>query len=98
MISIDSTFRDKIVTVEHKFVGFDTISMRIIDRSNYRERSKYKTDVNYLLLRENAYVDLVELKEQYNFDTLIVSSENGKNYKRDKATLCDSLQIAHKKY
>ncbi|MBQ9587827.1 MAG: ComEC/Rec2 family competence protein [Bacteroidales bacterium] len=76
ILSLDTTFENPYLLVDRRFVAFAGKSMRIVDRSNYRLRSGFKPRVDYLLLRESPYITVDELRRQYQFDSLIIASQN----------------------
>lgn len=71
ILALDTTYEDANIIIKNRFVGFDGKSMRIVDRSNCTQRSLHRVKLNYLLLRESPYVTIEELKQQYDFDSLI---------------------------
>ena len=96
ILSLDTTFEDNNIFISNRFIGFNKRTMRIIDRSNYRERSKTHPKVDYLILRKSPYITIFELQEQYTFDTLIITSQNSTRRRTAWQQECDSLRIPYK--
>lgn len=96
ILALDTSFCDSILFVDNRFVGFAGTTMRIVDRSNYRQQSLQKAKLDYLVLRESPYVTMDELRERYDFDTLIIASQNSPRYSRNWQCQCDSLGIPFK--
>lgn len=93
ILRIDTTFCDNNLFVSGHFVGFDGKSMRIIDRSNYRQTAINKPHLEYILLRESPYITISELRKQYDFDTVIIASQNSQRRRSAWKAECDSLNI-----
>lgn len=93
IIPIDTDFDDGILFVANRFVGFDGHTMRIIDRSNYCQQSDVKLKLDYLVLRESPYITVAQLCKRYEFDTLILASQNSPRYIEAWEKQCDSLNI-----
>ena len=93
ILTLDTMFDDGLLVVNNRFVGFNNRTIRIIDRSNYKERSAFRPRVDYLLLRESPYITISELRQQYDFDTVIIASQNSKRRHSAWKTECDSLKI-----
>lgn len=93
ILPIDTTFEDDNIYISNRFISFSGKTFRIIDRSNYRIRSMSHPEVDYLILRESPYITISELLEQYDFDTLIVSSQNSIRRRAAWQQQCDSLGI-----
>ena len=79
--------------VDNRFVGFGGKTMRVVDRSNFRQQSSQKARLDYLLLRESPYITVAELRERYDFETLIIASQNSPRYRIAWQRQCDSLGI-----
>lgn len=93
ILALDTTFNDSNLFIKNHFVGFAGKTMRIIDRSNYRRKSPPKIKLDYLLLRESPYITMAQLSERYDFDTLIIASQNSPRYRKNWHQQCDSLGI-----
>ena len=87
-------FDDGILVVNNRFVGFNNQTIRIIDRSNYKERSAFRPKVDCLILRESPYITIEELRQQYDFDTVIIASHNSKRRRSAWKAECDSLKTS----
>lgn len=98
VLSLDTVFQDDHLMVADRFVSFHGVTLRIVDRSNYRERSDARPHVDYLLLRESPYVSVAELQQQYDFDTLLIASQNSLRRRQAWIDQCDSLDIPFKDY
>ena len=96
VIPLNSSFQDSNIIVENRFVGFDGRLMRIIDRSNYRQHSASRTRLDYLLLHESPYITVGELLDEYQFDTLIIASQNSVRRRQAWQQQCDSLGVPYK--
>lgn len=96
VIPLDASFQDSNIIVENRFVGFDDRLMRIVDRSNYRQHSASRTRLDYLLLRESPYITVSELLDEYQFDTLIIASQNSARRRQAWQQQCDSLGVPYK--
>ena len=93
ILELDTTFNDGILFVDNRFVGFGGKTMRVVDRSNFRQQSSQKARLDYLLLRESPYITVAELRERYDFETLIIASQNSPRYRIAWQRQCDSLGI-----
>lgn len=93
ILTLDTSFNNDTLFIDKRFVAFDDISMRIIDRSNYRQQSPYPAKLDYLLLRESPYISISQLRERYDFDTLIISSQNSPRRRLTWQRQCDSLGV-----
>lgn len=93
ILTLDTTFYDTTLFVSNRFVGFDGKTMRIVDRSNYRQRPAKRVRLDYLLLRESPYITVEKLCENYDFDTLVITSQNSPRYRRSWQQQCDSLGV-----
>lgn len=93
ILSLDTAFNNDTLFVNKRFVAFDGRSMRIIDRSNFRQQSAFPYKLDYLLLRESPYISVSQLMERYDFDTLILCSQNSPRYCLSWRQQCDSLNI-----
>ena len=96
ILTLDTVFDNGILLVNNRFIGFNGKTIRIVDRSNFREQSAYRPHVDYLLLRESPYITINELCNNYTFDTLIISSQNSKRRRNAWIEQCDSAGIAYK--
>ncbi len=95
ILDLDTSFNDGILFVENRFVGFNGKSFRIVDRSNYKEKSGTRPHVDYILLRESPYITVGELMQQYDFDTLVITSQNSQRRRNAWIAQCDSLAIPY---
>lgn len=95
ILPLDTAFADAHLMVRDRFVSFHGITMRIVDRSNYRQRSTSRPQLRYLLLRESPYVTVAELQQQYQFDTLIIASQNSQRRRAAWQHQCDSLMVPY---
>lgn len=93
ILTLDTTYDDGILFVDKRFVGFAGRTMRIIDRSNYRQQSSEKVKLDYLLLRESPFITVAELRDRYDFDTLIITSQNSSRRRNAWQQQCDSLRV-----
>lgn len=93
ILSLDTSFEDENLFVDKRFIAFDGKTMRIIDRSNYREMPHQRLKIDYLIIRESPYITAEELKNRYDFDTLVVTSQNSRRRSRAWIEQCDSLGI-----
>lgn len=93
ILGLDTSFCNDTLYVSNRFVGFDGHTMRIIDRSNYRQMSTNMVKLDYILLRESPYISVAQLCEHYDFDTLIIASQNSPRYRENWIRQCDSLNI-----
>lgn len=98
ILALDTTFNDGILFVDSRFVGFGDMTMRIIDRSNYRQRplSADIAKLDYLLLRGSPYITVSELRDRYCFDTLIIASQNSPRYRQSWINQCDSMGVPYR--
>lgn len=96
VLPIDTFFSDPHLMVAERFVSFHGVTLRIVDRSNYRERSASRPHLDYLVLRESPRVSVAELQQQYDFDTLLIASQNSPRYRQTWCRQCDSLLIPYK--
>ena len=96
LLPLDTTYNDGHLIVKDRFVGFNGWTMRIVDRSNFRQRSLHKVHLDYILLRESPYISVEDLTAQYQFDTLIISSQNGQRRRLEWQHQCDSLGMPYR--
>ena len=97
-VRLDSDYEDDWLWVANRFVGFAGTTMRIVDRSNVRQKSLSHPSIDLLLLCESPYITVAELMEQYHFDTLVIASQNSRRRKAAWQQECDSLQVPYKLY
>lgn len=95
IIPLDTTFNNNAIYVKDNFIGFDSISFFVVDRGNYRHPSIIKPSVNYLLLRESPYITVSELAQRFDFDTLVIVSQNSRRRQAAWTAECDSLNIVY---
>ena len=93
VIPLDSSYEDSHLMLNNRFVEFDGVTLRIVDRSNYREISSARPKVDYLILRESPYITIDELRQRYTFDTVVIMSQNSKRRSSAWAAQCDSLNV-----
>lgn len=98
VLPLDTLFSDGHLMVADRWVSFDGRTLRIIDRSNCRQRSKARPHVDYLLLRESPYLTVGELRQQYEFDTLLIASQNSLRRRSAWMEQCDSLDVPYIDY
>ncbi len=98
ILPIDTTFEDDNIYISNRFISFGGKTFRIVDRSNYRSRSLSHPEIDYLILRESPYINVPELCDQYDFDTLIVCSQNSIRRRAAWQHQCDSLGIPQKTF
>lgn len=96
IMSLDTTYEDAHLIVKDRFIGFAGKTFRVVDRSNYRQRSTYIPKVDYLLLRQSPYITIAELQQQYRFDTLIILSQNTERRSSEWQSECQSLKVNYK--
>ena len=95
ILTLDDDYEDCHLLVRDRFIGFNGKTFRIIDRSNYRQQSHCHIKLDYLLLRESPYTTISELSKQYEFDTLVIASQNSTRRRMAWQQECDSLGIPY---
>ena len=93
ILRLDTIYENPWLLIDNGFVAFNGKTMRIIDRSNYRQQSNSHPRLDYLLLRESPYITVEQLRKQYSFDTLIIASQNSQRRRKAWQKECDSLSI-----
>ena len=93
VIPLDSSYEDSHLMLNNRFAEFNGVTLRIVDRSNYREISSARPKVDYLILRESPYITIDELRQRYTFDTVVIMSQNSKRRSSAWAAQCDSLNV-----
>lgn len=96
ILPLDTSYNDGHLFVKDRFVGFDGHRMRIVDRSNYRYQSQQRIKLDYILLRESPFITIAELQHQYDFDTLIISSQNSQHRIKEWQRQCDLLGVPYR--
>lgn len=96
ILPLDTAYEDNHLIVKDRFIGFGGKTYRIVDRSNHRQMSMSKPKVDYLLLRESPYITIAELQQMYDFDTVIILSQNSDRRRKAWSAECDSLTVAYK--
>jgi len=95
VLPLDTLFSDDRLMVADRWVSFDGRTFRIVDRSNCRHHSMARPHVDYLLLRESPYLTVGELQQQYDFDTLLIASQNSQRRRSAWRAQCDSLDVPY---
>ena len=96
ILPVDTTFEDSNIFISNRFIDFNGHTMRIIDRSNYQQRSQNRVKLDYLIVRESPYITISELQEQYAFDTLIITSQNSIRRRTAWQQQCDSIGVPYR--
>lgn len=96
IIRLDSNYESPWLLVYDRFVGFAGKTFRIIDRSNYRSESSYRPKTDYLLLCGSPFITIGELKQKYDFDTILFASQNSKRRLATWQQQCDSLSVPYR--
>ena len=91
IIDVDDNYDDGTLVLEDRFVGFGDVSIRIVDRSNVRMHSTFKPKVDYVIVRESPFVSVKELQDAYDFDTLLIASQNSTRRKEALIDECKTL-------
>ena len=71
IIRLDSSYKDDNILLKNHYVGFDTLTIRIIDRSNCRLFSPPVANVNYLYFSERIYYPIDLVIKKYNPDSVV---------------------------
>ncbi|MCR5192381.1 MAG: ComEC family competence protein [Bacteroidales bacterium] len=95
ILPLDTTLYNDAIYVKDNFIGFDSISFFVVDRGNYRHPSIIKPSVNYLLLRESPYITVSELAQRFDFDTLVIVSQNSRRRQAAWSAECDSMNMVY---
>ena len=95
ILPLDTTFNNNAIYIRDNFIGYDSLLFFVVDRSNYRHPSIIKPSVNYLLLRESPYITVSELAQRFDFDTLVIVSQNSRRRQAAWTAECDSLNIVY---
>lgn len=96
IICLDSNFHDSNIMLQTRFLAFNGQTIRIIDRSNYNNQIPFNHPLNYLLLRESPYITISQLSNQYQFDTLLIASQNSNRRRTAWKAECDGLGIPYR--
>ena len=96
VLPLDTTYSDAHLMLSNHFISLGDKTMRIIDRTNYREHSRAHIQLDYLLLCQSPSVTLPELCQQYRFDTLIIASDNAPWRARQWQSQADRLAIPYR--
>ena len=95
ILPADTAYEDANILVDNYFIMFNGTSYRIVNRNNRRELSEYVIHIDKLLLCDNPYVTVAELRKRYDFDTLVITSSNSQSYVGHSQEECDSLSVPY---
>lgn len=71
IIRLDSSYKDDNILLKNHYVGFDTLTIRIVDRSNCRLLNPPIANVNYLFFSERIYYPIDSVIKKYNPDSVV---------------------------
>lgn len=96
---LDSTF---IAHPQLKNLLYNRYIIQFSDKTILRLPSKWQADslntpiaANYLLWSHNTKADIVQIRQQIQFDTLLIDSSNSRWHTQQLIKACDSLQIPY---
>lgn len=71
VIRLDSSYNDDYIYLKNRYVGFDTTTIRIIDRSNCRLQNPPSVNVNYLYFAERIHCPVDSVLNRYHPDSAV---------------------------
>lgn len=77
------------------FMAFANCRIAVVSKSNYKQRSRHKLHLSHIILTDNPDISVSELREYFDFDTLIIASDNYHSQSDRWACECDSLGIPY---
>ena len=77
------------------FVAFGTDRIGIVSKDNCKWRSQYKLRLTHLILTGNPNVSVAELKERFDFDVLIIASNNSQWHIKKWEEECNTFDIPY---
>ena len=93
VLSYGDTFSDNNLALSNHLLLAAGKTLRIVDRSNSNTMLNRPLHLDYLLLSQNPYLSIAELKQRYDFDTLVVSLDNSARRREAWQQQADSLGI-----
>ena len=79
----------------NSFIAFSKCKIAVINKNNYKQHSNQKLHLTHIILTNNPYISVCELRQQFDFDTIIIASNNYRSLSGKWACECDSLGIPY---
>ena len=94
-IYLDSNYVSDKVFKRNSFIAFYDCKIAVINKNNYKQHSNQKLHLTHIILTNNPYISVCELRQQFDFDTIIIASNNYRTLSDKWACECDSLGIPY---
>jgi hypothetical protein len=94
-IYLTNDYSSNKVFKRNSFIAFSKCKIAVINKNNYNQHSNQKLHLTHIILTNNPYISVCELRQQFDFDTIIIASNNYRSLSGKWACECDSLGIPY---
>lgn len=94
-IYLTNDYSSNKVFKRNSFIAFSKCKIAVINKNNYKQHSNQKLHLTHIILTNNPYISICELRQQFDFDTLIIASTNYRSLSYKWTCECDSLGIPY---